>query len=362
MKPKKASQKCEKPRKDKGKKDGEKVQKHLLNGFYVAALFILVSLFPPSFANAAISGFFYELSLPPVWTVTIIATVFLAAYFILFFLLIGLRSGVNPTQEPATEMVPEIVSSPAEAAFLFRLEYDDSCLVAALIHLAQQKVISISSHHLGWMFHRESPCPGTVAPEERFIFKALFQKGQPVLLEKNGGGDFRQIKRAFRRFMNRHYGRNLTKTRMTAFIPGVILAALGGIAVSRAPGASMVHILVYGLFAAAILFTGAFLVVEPTSYAKCGNAAAESIRQHLTATRTPATSPEETLRHFYTHLPHAIALDAARWWITRNCEALYSAGTNPAQIETEWYSNGEKGLHELVSLIEDLMKALAKIH
>jgi hypothetical protein len=148
---------------------------------------------------------------------------------------------------------------------------------------------------------------------------------------------------------------------MTAFIPGVILAALGGIAVSRAPGASMVHILVYGLFAAAILFTGAFLVVEPTSYAKCGNAAAESIRQHLTATRTPATSPEETLRHFYTHLPHAIALDAARWWITRNCEALYSAGTNPARIETEWYSNGEKGLHELVSLVEDLLKALAKM-
>lgn len=359
MKPKKASLKCEKPR--KGEKDAEKVQRHLLNGFYVAAIFIFVSLFPPSFANAAISGFFYELSLPPVWTVTIIAILFLAAYFILFFLLTGLRSGVNPAPEPATEMVPEIVSSPAEAGFLFRLEYDDSCLVAALIHLAQQKVISISSHHLGWMFHRESPCPGTVAPEERFIFKALFQKGQPVLLEKNGGGDFRQIKRAFRRFMNRHYGRNLAKTRMTAFIPGVILAGLGGIAVSRAPGASMVHILVYGLFAAAILFTGAFLVVKPTSYANRGNAAAESLRQHLTATRIPATSPEETLRHFYTHLPHAIALDAARWWITRNCEALYSAGTNPAQIETEWYSNGEKGLHELVSLVEDLLKALAKM-
>ncbi len=326
---------------------------------FFSASFLLLS--GPSPANAAIAENLLFPNLPSSCGVVIIALLLLAAYFVLFFLLFGVRSSVPQKPETPLEEVTEFSFSPAEAGFLFRLEYDDSCLVAALIQLAQQKVISISSHHLGWMFHRESPCPGTVAPEERFIFKALFQKGQPVLLEKNGGGDFRQIKRAFRRFMNRHYGRNLAKTRMTAFIPGVILAALGGIAVSRAPGASMVHILVYGLFAAAILFTGAFLVVKPTSYAKCGNAAAESLRQHLTATRIPATSPEETLRHFYTHLPHAIALDAARWWITRNCEALYSAGTNPAQIETEWYSNGEKGLHELVSLVEDLLKALAKM-
>lgn len=327
----------------------------------VAASFLtLVFLTSPT--AAGISDSLLSVYLPPAWSMVIIAVLLLAAYFVLFFLVFSLRGPLPGRGEPVTETaIPELLCSPAEAGYLYRLEYDDSCLVAALVHLAHQHIISISDHHLGWMIHRESPCPGTVAPEELSLFKSLFRKGPSMLLEEKGGGDFRHVKRDFVRFMNNHYGRRITRTRMAVFIPGAALAVMGGFAVSAAPGKSLEHIGAYSVAAAAVLFTGALIVTRPTSYANRGNTSAEALRKHLTTTQIPSATPEKTLLHFYAHLAHAIALDAPRWWITRNLEALHATGSDPADIETDWYTNGKNGLAELLSLTESLLKTVREI-
>jgi hypothetical protein len=291
----------------------------------------------------------------------IIALLLLAAYFVLFFLLFGIRSSVPKKPGTPPGEVTDFSFSPAEAGYLFRLEYDDSCIVAALIHLAHQGILSISDHHLGWMIHRESPCPGTVAPEERFLYQNLFRQKPSILLEYKGGGGFRQVHRNFVRFLNNRYGRRLSKPRMDVFLPGAVLAALGGIALAATPGKSLVHIATYAGAAAVILFAGAFIVTRPTRYASRGNLEAEALRHHLTAVRIPRESVEKTLLHFYAHLAHAVALDAARWWITRNSETLHSLGEDPAQVETPWYTDGRKGLPGLVPLVENLTKTLREM-
>jgi hypothetical protein len=325
----------------------------------VSVFFML--LLGPAPSNAAISEHLLFPDLSPPWGVVIIALLLLAAYFVLFFLLFGVRSSVLEKPETPSKEVSEFSFSPAEAGYLFRLEYDDTCLVAALIHLAHQGILSISDHHLGWMIHRESPCPGTVAPEERFLYQNLFRKKPSMLLESNGGGDFRQVRRNFVRFLNNHYGRLLSKPRMEVFLPGVVLAVLGGIALAATPGKSLVHIGTYTGGAAVILLAGAFIVTHPTSYASRGNLEAEALRQHLTAVQIPRQSVVKTLLRFYAHLAYAVALDAARWWIARNSETLHSLGEDPAQVETPWYTDGRNGLPGLITLAENLAETFRKM-
>ncbi|GAB4515020.1 MAG: hypothetical protein Kow0047_26980 [Anaerolineae bacterium] len=319
-----------------------------------SASFLLLS--GPLPANAATAEYLPFANLSSSWGVVVIALLLLAAYFVLLFLLSGVRSSVPKKPETPPEAVTDFSFSPAEAGYLFRLEYDDSCIVASLIHLAHQGILSISDHHLGWMIHRESPCPGTVAPEERFLYQNLFRKKPSMLLEYKGGRVFSQVRRNFARFLNNRYGRRLSKPRMDVFLPGAVLAVLGGIALAATPGKTLVHIATYAGGAAVILLAGAFIVTRPTSYASQGNLEAEALRHHLTAVEIPGQSVEKTLLHFYAHLPHAVALDAARWWIVRNSETLHSLGEDPAEVETPWYTDGRTGLPGLVNLIENLVK------
>ncbi|MFP4482290.1 MAG: hypothetical protein ACLFN0_05770 [Thermovirgaceae bacterium] len=315
----------------------------------------------PSPANAVTPDSFLFLDMPPSWGVVIITLLLLAAYFVLFFLIFGIRSAVSERGDTLPEAMHDLAFSPAEAGYLFRLEYDDACLTAALIHLGHQGILSISDHHLGWMIRRESPCPGTVAPEERFLYQNLFRKKPSILLEHKGNAGFRQVRRNFMRFMNNHYGRRLSKPRMSVFLPGVVLAALGGAALAATPGKSLVHIAAYVGGAAVILLAGAFIVTRPTSYARRGNLEAEALRSHLTATQIPSETVKKTLVHFYAHLAHAIALDGARWWIARNSEALHSLGADPAEVETPWHTDGRNGLPGLVTLIENLGKTFREM-
>jgi hypothetical protein len=169
------------------------------------------------------------------------------------------------------------------------------------------------------------------------------------------------VRRNFVRFLNNHYGRLLSKPRMEVFLPGVVLAVLGGIALAAMPGKSLVHIGTYAGGAAVILLAGAFIVTHPTSYASRGNLEAEALRQHLTVVQTPRQSVEKTLLHFYAHLAYAVALDAARCWIARNSEALHSLGEDPAQVEIPWYTDGRNGLPGLVTLTENLAKTFREM-
>jgi len=316
---------------------------------------LLMVLSSPSPASAAIFGNFPFLHLSPIWGRVVIALLILAAYFVLCFLIFGIRSSTPmEADSPSRLQAPDTPFSPAEAGYLFRLEYDDACLVAALVHLAHQRIISISDHHQGRMIRQESPCPGTVAPEERFLHSLLFRKNPSILFEEKGNDTLRQIQRSFMRFMNNRYGRRLSKPRPGVFLPGTALALLGGIALIIMPDTSLVHFITYTGCAGIILIAGAFTVTRPTDYANRGNLAAEALRNHLTSTQIPAENTEEVLLHFWAHLPHAVALDAARWLIARNSETLHSLGEDPYQVETPWYTDGRKGLPGLVALIEGL--------
>jgi hypothetical protein len=325
------------------------------------AIFLMV-LSSPSQASAAIFGDFPFLHLSPAWGVVVIALLILAAYFVLCFLIFGIRSSTpKEADSPSRSQAADVSFSPAEAGYLFRLEYDDACLVAALVHLAHQRIISISDHHQGRMIRQESPCPGTVAPEERFLYSVLFRKHPTILFEEKGSDTLRQIQRSFMRFMNNRYGRRLSKPRPGVFLPGASLALMGGIALIIMADTSLVHFITYAGFAGIILIAGAFTVTRPTDYANRGSLAAESLRNHLTTTQIPTGNAEKVLLHFWAHLAYAVALDAARWWIARNSEALHDTGTDPTQVETEWYTDGRKGLPGLVSLIENLAKTFREM-
>jgi len=292
------------------------------------------------------------------WVAALASLLVQSFYLVLLFFMFSLKTNLPSPKTNETKELKSLPASPAETGYLYHADYHESCLVATLVHLAIEGATSIADHYQGWLIQMEAPCPSNHTPEERELFREMFKTKKTFLVEREKPNAFIKLNESFRALLDKIYGKKLTKPHLEAVLGSAVLAIFGGFLTLNASNCSGALIAIYSVASFILVYVGTLILRKPTSYLFQGYEMASQIRSKIMKGPDPTNGTDEILEDYFLHLPHAISLEAGRFWTIATAELLKSRGVDPTTIEPGWYSGGSRGLMDIISLIDGLMECL----
>ena len=292
------------------------------------------------------------------WVAAFASLLVQSFYLVLLFFMFGLKT--NLAKHISVDVSPSLTlpASPAEIGYLYHADYHYNCLVASLVHLAIEGIISIADHYEGWIIHMEAPCPSARAQEEKFLFQKMFKDKKTYLIERDAPTKFAELNKSFQIHMDKTFGSKLTKPHIEAILGVVTLAIFGGFLTFTANNCSAAIITIYSALSFVLAYIGTLILRKPTSYLLRGHEIVSDLRSKIMKGPDPSKNTGEIIEDYFLKLPHAIALEVGRFWTIATVEMLKSRGVDPSSIEPEWYSNENRGLMDIIGLIDGLIECL----
>jgi len=292
------------------------------------------------------------------WVAALASLMVQSFYLVLLFFMFSLKTNLPSPKMSETKELKNLPASPAETGYLYHADYHDSCLVATLVHLAIEGVTSISDHYQGWLIQMEAPCPSSRTSEERLLFQEMFKNQKTFLVEREKPNAFIKLNESFQAFLDKIYGKKLTRPHLEGVLGSAVLAVFGGFLTWNANNCSGTLITTYSAVSFILVCMGTQILRKPTPYLFQGYEMTSRIRSKIMKGPDSAKGTDEILEDYFLYLPHAISLEAGRFWTIATAELLKSRGVDPTTIEPDWYSGGSRGLMDIISLIDGLLGCL----
>jgi uncharacterized membrane protein YgcG len=296
---------------------------------------------------------------------------------LLYYIFTWLTFGKDPEEGVlVTRYEPPTGFSPASLRFIRQMYYDNKTMTAAVVNLAVKGYLRINAtvkpsgffsfgskeneHSLTRTDPGENP--PALAPGEKELYDALFEKGATIVLENENHKELGEARSAHRKSLAADYRNKYFRKNGLLNIPAILIVLVATF-LSFATGSQptiLVIITVVAMFLAMSFF--AIIMKRPTmrgrklldEMAGFGDYLAVAEKDELNL-RNP---PEKTPELFEAYLPYALALDVDQQWAEKFAAVLATAQrAEGGPYSPAWY-NGSWSVSDLTTSTSYLSSSL----